>query len=110
MHVAVHTDNHISGTESLIARVASEVETVLAPHDARLTLVEVHLADESAGRETPHDMRCVVEAVLAGQPVAVATEHAETLDEAVSGAAHKLVNVLESRFGRLSGQTARRHA
>lgn len=110
MHVGVHTDNHITGHEGLIARVASEVDSVLAPHEFPLTSVEVHLADESGGRETAHDMRCIIDAVLEGQPAVVATHHADTLDEAVSGAAHKLAHVLESRRGRRSGQAARRHA
>ncbi len=110
MKVAVHTDSHISGHEALTARVSSEVETVLAPYGARLTLVEVHLADESGGRDTQHDLSCFLEGFVEGQSPVVATHHADTVDNAVSGAAHKLEHVLESRLGRASSQTARRHA
>jgi hypothetical protein len=43
----------------------------------------------------------MLEARLEGrQPVAV-TEHAETMEQAVHGAAHKLVHLLDSTLGRL---------
>ena len=110
MQIAVHTDNTITGHEALTSRVASEVEKALATFESRMTRVEVHLSDESAGRPTENDMRCVIEAFLEGQSPAVASHHANTLDEAVLGAAHRLDRVLESRLARLSSETARRHA
>ena len=110
MHVGIQTDNHLGSTQDLHATVESEVERVLVNFDDRLTHVEVHLADESGGRDTPTDIRCTVEGVLEGQPAAVATHHADTVEGAVSGAVHQLKRVLESRLGRISAQTARRHA
>ncbi|MEP6800282.1 MAG: HPF/RaiA family ribosome-associated protein [Lapillicoccus sp.] len=110
MNVVLHTDNTINGHETLTSRVVSEVETVLARYDDRVKQVEVHLADGSAGRSTENDIRCVMEATLEGQSPAIATEHADTVDEAVRGAAHRLERVVESQLGRLSNDTARRHA
>jgi len=61
----------------------------------------VHLSDESKGKSGVHDQRCMLEARLEGrQPVAV-TDHAETLEQAVNGAAKKLAHRLESTLGRL---------
>lgn len=66
-----------------------------------ITRVQIHLGDENAGKSGAADKRCVMEARPAGrQPVAV-THKAATLEEACDGAAEKLGNLLESKFGRL---------
>lgn len=109
MQIAVHTDNTISGHDIVMSRVATEVEEALARFESRVTRVEVHLRDESAGRSTQDDLRCVIEAFPEGQSPAVASHHADTVDEAVRGAAHRLDRVLESQLARLSNDTARRH-
>jgi hypothetical protein len=101
MQVRVHTDHHIDGHDGLTAAVAAEVEAVLAAHSGDLTLVDVHLSDQSAGRDTGDDQRCLIEAVLSGQEPAIASHDAGSLDEAVSGAAHRLDRVLTSRLGGL---------
>ncbi len=103
MQIQVNTDANIDGREELARRVEIQVGTALARFGQRLTRVEVHLGDESAGRSGGADMRCVLEARPAGlDPVAV-THHAATVDEACSGATQKLRNLLDSRFGRRDG-------
>lgn len=109
MQVAVHTDNTIAGHDVLTSRVAAEVERALVRFESRITRVEVHLSDESAGRSTENDLRCVMEAFLEGQSPAVASDCAHTLDQAVRGTANRLGRVLESQLARLSSDTARRH-
>lgn len=109
MQIAVHTDNTIVGHDVLTSRVAAEVEEALVRFESRVTRVEVHLSDESAGRATQNDLRCVIEAFLEGQSPAVASDHVDTVDQAVRGAAHRLDRVLESQLARLSNDTARRH-
>ena len=73
MNVVVHTDNTISGHELLTSRVASEVETLLVRYDDRLVRVQVHLSNETTGRDTHNDTRCVMEAFMRGESPAVAT-------------------------------------
>jgi Sigma 54 modulation protein / S30EA ribosomal protein len=101
MQIQVNTDHNIEGREVLAGRVEAAVRAALSRFSDQITRVEAHLGDESAGRPSGGDKRCMLEARVAGrQPVAV-TNYADTLDEAFRGAADKLGRLLESEFGRL---------
>jgi len=104
MKVQVNTDKNVEGGAELVRQVEAEVDSALGRYGDRLTRVEVHLGDESAGSSTVADMRCTMEARPAGQQPVAVTHHADTLNEACRGAAHKLQAVLESKFGRLDGR------
>jgi len=104
MQIQVNTDSNVVGREDLVRRVEAEVNTALARFSERLTRVEVHLGDESAGTSTVADMRCTIEARPAGQQPVVVTHHADTVDEACRGATQKLQALLESKFGRLKNR------
>lgn len=100
MQIQVNTDSNVSGREELADRIEGTVEARLARFGNYLTRVEVHLADESAGRATGADHRCTIEARPAGrQPIAV-TSHAPTVDESVASALSKLVTVLARELDR----------
>jgi ribosomal subunit interface protein len=101
MKIQFNTDANIHGTEALAAQVTASVEQALDHFKEHITRVEVHLSDESKGKNGLHEQRCMLEARLEGrQPVAV-TDHAETLEQAVNGAAKKLAHRLDSTLGRL---------
>jgi hypothetical protein len=101
MQIQVNTDRNIEGREALIRQVEGEVESSLGRFSLHLTRVEVHLGDVNAGKPGDADKRCMMEARPTGQhPVAV-THLAGSLAEACAGAAQKLANLLESKFGRL---------
>ncbi|MBK6854289.1 MAG: HPF/RaiA family ribosome-associated protein [Burkholderiales bacterium] len=101
MKIQLNTDIHIDGNEALAAQVSATVEQALDRFSEHITRVEVHLADENAGKNGQKDQRCMLEARLEGrQPVAV-TEHAATLEQAVQGAAQKLAHLLDNTLGRL---------
>ncbi len=101
MQIQLNTDDHIEGTEALAAQVSDIVEQALERFAEHVTRVEVHLSDENGGKNAPQDKRCMLEARLEGrQPVAV-SDRASTLDQAVLGAAHKLVRLLDTTLGRL---------
>ena len=101
MKIQLNTDVNIDGDEALAAQVSATVEQALDRFSEHITRVEVHLADENAGKNGQKDHRCMLEARLEGrQPVAV-TEHAATLEQAVQGAAQKLAHLLDSTLGRL---------
>jgi hypothetical protein len=104
MKVQVNTDSNVVGSDDLVRQVEAEVDSALGRFSERLTRVEVHLGDESAGSSTVADMRCSMEARPAGQQPVAVTHHADTLDEACRGAAQKLQTVLESNFGRLDAR------
>lgn len=98
MQIQVNTDHHIDGGEGLATYVTSDLTAGLSRFAQWLTRVEVHISEDGAGR--PEDKRCVIEARPAGaQPVAV-THHASSVDDAYSGAAHKLEKVLDSKYSR----------
>jgi hypothetical protein len=100
MQIQVNTDKNIEGRDELVEQLTGEIEAALSRFSEHLTRVEVHLGDESSGRSTGGDQRCTIEARPAGQPPVAVTHHASSQDLACRGAAAKLGNLLESRFGR----------
>ncbi len=100
MQVQVHTDHSINGDEAMVTQIGAVVETALNGISEHVSRVDVHLSDENGGKGGPNDKRCVMESRLVGhQPVAV-TDHAQTVEQAVSGAAGKLARLLESTIER----------
>ena len=103
MHVQVNTDRNIAGHDALTARVTGVVESSLSRFSAHITRVEVHLSDENGAKPGRRDQRCTLEARLEGrQPLAI-THDADTLEEAVDGAAEKLNHVIERTLGPVHG-------
>lgn len=101
MQIQVHTDRSIHGSEKFAAQVKEVVESSLSRVSARISRVEVHLSDENGSKTGVADKRCMMEARVEGhQPIAV-THNAGTSDEAVDGAADKLLKALESTLDRL---------
>lgn len=101
MEIQISTDHHVDSGDQLTILVEDEVESGLAPWMPRITRVLVHLGDESAGRRSGDDMRCMIEVRPAShEPVAV-THHAPTTDDALFGAVAKMHHLLGSQFGRL---------
>jgi ribosome-associated translation inhibitor RaiA len=95
MQIQVNTDRHIEGDEALRSRVSEVVARAADRFSERITRLEVHLADVNSGvRSGPDDMRCTMEARLAGKRPVSVTHNAATVDQAVAGAAAKLQKVL----------------
>jgi ribosomal subunit interface protein len=109
MHVSVTTDNNIEGSDKLRGYVESVVADVLGRFRDRITRVQVHLADENGrAKSGDNDKRCMMEARVSGlKPIAV-SEHAASLDQAISAAAGTLEKTLSRTFGRLGDR--KRHA
>ncbi len=101
MKVIVNTDNNITLSEDSTAEIVSSVESKLAHFSSRLTRVEVHLSDESAGRSTGDDISCQLEARPEGRNPESASDIAPNVDGAVNGALRKMQQVLDTTFGRL---------
>jgi hypothetical protein len=102
MQVQVNTDNHIHGHEDVVILTQTSVEGAVGRFRDRITRVEAHLSDTNSHKTKGDDIRCVLEARLAGlQPIAV-SHQAPTIELAVSGAAEKLERSVENVLGRLS--------
>jgi hypothetical protein len=107
MKVQVNTDRNVDVSADFAERTAVEVASALARFERRLTRVEVHLRDESSGRPTGEDIRCLLEARPAGlDPVAV-THQATTVAEALRGATERLTALLSSKLERLDRHRSR---
>ena len=107
MQIQINTDRHIEGQERLATWATGVVEQALGRVSDRITRVVVHLSDENADKTGRHDQQCVMEARLEGrQPIAV-THQAATIDQAVNGAAEKLIGAIESVIGRQRDQRRR---
>jgi ribosomal subunit interface protein len=109
MQIQINTDHNIEGHQALVNQVSGVVENVLSRFSDHITQVDVHLSDENSDKKDGYDdMRCKIEAHLKGrQPIAV-THQANTLDQAVDGAANKLANLIESTLGRMHDLERRR--
>ncbi len=107
MKILLNTDHNVEGSAALSARIQADLEVALTRFEDRLTRIEVHLGDESAGRTSGDDVRCLIEARPAGGDPVTVTDHADTLDEAVNGATDKLVSLLSSKFERLDSRQSR---
>lgn len=106
MQIQINTGHNIEIHEALAAEVSGIVESaLLSRFSDNITRVEVHLSDENSDKKVGHEaMRCMLEARIEGrQPIAV-TNHASTLDEAVNGAADKLIRLIEHTIGRQDAQ------
>ena len=107
MQVQVHTDDNIQGGESLAQWIQEESTSRLARFRDTITRVEVFLTDTAAGKESPKDKRCRLEARPAGrQPVTVTCEADKTAD-AFTGAVDKLIRALDADLGRVKDRNAR---
>lgn len=102
MKVQLNTDNHIQGDQSLALHVQGIVEASLARFSGQITRVEVHLSDMNAGKTSPSDKHCTMEARLEGRQPQAVSDTADNLHAAINGAAHKLQRALESSLGKLA--------
>lgn len=100
MQIEVTTDQNIAAHGANIDRISADVEAALERFADRLTRIEVHLADDNAGKPGKDDKRCTLEARPAGQQPVAVTNHADTVDDALDGALRKLDSLLNSRFGK----------
>lgn len=103
MQIQVNTDRNIAGREALAHSVEATLNRVLARFAGQITRLEVHLSDEnSTSKSGVIDKRCMLEARPAGRDPLSVSDTALTIDQAVTGAANKMLNLLDSELGKLS--------
>jgi ribosome-associated translation inhibitor RaiA len=108
MQVLVNSDHHITGSESVSARVESIVLASVERFADRITRVEVHLSDVNAAKHGERDKRCMMEARVGGVAPLAVTHEAPTLLEAIEGAGRKLERALEHTLGRRDAMAHKR--
>ena len=108
MQINIQTDSTIANNAGLNEHVQSVLEAALSRFRDNITRIEVHLSDSNGPKSGADDIRCVMEARVAGyQPIAV-TEQNASVHQSVSGATDKLKRAIDSALGRL--QDSKRHA
>ncbi|KAB8036381.1 HPF/RaiA family ribosome-associated protein [Janthinobacterium aquaticum] len=108
MQINIQTDSTIANNAGLTDHVQSVLENALSRFRDNLTRIEVHLSDTNGPKGGADDIRCVMEARVAGyQPIAV-TEQNATVHQSISGATDKLKRALDSALGKLHDN--KRHA
>ena len=101
MLIQINTDKNIDGGERTNAYFSGVIENALSRFTEHVTRVEAHLSDENSLKEGPDDKKCVLEARVKGlQPIAV-THKAESLGQAVIGAADKMKSALERTIAKM---------
>lgn len=101
MQVHVNCGDGLQAKETLGRWAAEYLNDTLSRFRAELTSVEVHLSDDAKGKHGGEDMRCMLEARLAAHAPIAVNNVGETMDEAIRGAAHKLIHALDHAFGKL---------
>lgn len=101
MKIQFNTDKNVTGSEELKTSMKALISEDLSRYSDQITRLEVHLSDEDGDKHGQNDKRCIIEARLEGiQPIAV-TNHANTSEQAVTGAVDKLRSSLDTIRGRL---------
>jgi Sigma 54 modulation protein / S30EA ribosomal protein len=101
MNVQLHTDRNFVIDAELAARIETNVAADLERFSSRVTRVDLHLTDQSAGRKTGAHVRCLAEAQVAGHPPVVVAHEAPEAKEAIDGAVVELVSALGHTVERL---------
>lgn len=101
MQIQVETDSHIDNKLNLQAHVEAVIRGAVERFSEQVTHVEAHLGDVNSGAKSgPDDMRCLLEARLAGaKPIAV-SHNAPSLHQAIDGAVDKLRAALDTLAGK----------
>ena len=101
MHIEINHDRNIHHDESVERHVRQALDTALSRFSGQVTRVEVHLHDKNADKKGGNDKHCLLEAKVEGRPPLAASDEADTLAAAISGAAKKLQRRLDTDLGRL---------
>jgi ribosome-associated translation inhibitor RaiA len=104
MNIQINTGHNIQSNEALIAKFSSTIKSALSKISNHITKVVIHLKDEDGDKKGKNDKRCMIEAHLKGRQPIVVTDYADTLNQALNGAIHKLISMIESIRGRQRNQ------
>lgn len=101
MIILFNTDNNIALGEKRSAPLIALLTKGLSRFSNQITRLEVHLSEEDGNKEGLSDKRCLLEARLEGLPPIAVSNHANTHEQAVTGAMDKLKTTLDKTLGRL---------
>jgi hypothetical protein len=101
MIIQINTDNNLSIDERSNDFFSAQISEELQHFSSHITRIELHLKDESAGKDGLNYISCVLEARLENrQPIAV-TSQEDSIDLAVSSAIEKAKTAINSIMGKI---------
>jgi ribosome-associated translation inhibitor RaiA len=104
VQVQINTGKNVEAETDVMEE---ELLDTLSRFSDQLIRVDVHLTDQNAEKSGADDLRCTMEAKLAGfKPVAV-THSAATVNEAYNGAAEKIARVLDTTLAKIEARRGR---
>lgn len=101
MQFQLNTDANIRGDERMAEVAETLVVSALGHLAARLSRIEVHLADVNAAKGGADDIRCTIEARPEGMQPRTVTHAEANVEAALRGGAKKMRALLDSEFGKL---------
>jgi ribosome-associated translation inhibitor RaiA len=101
MQILINTDKNIPMHAALSTWIEAELHRLLDRFDSYLTRIDVFLADENATKSGPQDKRCTLEVWPKHHQSLTITDNAADVQTAVSGAAKKMQQLLETTFERI---------
>lgn len=101
MQITINTDNHIEAGNRHENYFSEVLQNALKRFEDKITALEVHVNDENADRTKGGDKRCVIEARVNGMNPLAVTNHAESVELAIKGAADKMKHLLEHTFDKM---------
>ncbi|AWH84092.1 hypothetical protein HYN59_02740 [Flavobacterium album] len=101
MQININTDNHIEGAGRIENYFSEVLHNALKRFEDKITSLEVYLGDENADKTKGADKRCTIEARVNGMNPLAVTNHAESVEFAIKGAADKMKHLLEHTFDKI---------
>jgi len=101
MKIQINTGHFMTGSEKTNTHIIELLTEELSEFSSQITRLEVHLSDENGPKEGINDKRCMLEARIIGKRPFAVTNHADSHEQAISGAIDKLKALLETKFGQL---------
>ena len=104
MQFLFNSDNQMPLGSDSAEKVEGMVATRLGRIADRLSRVEVHVSDVDGPRNGNDDKRCVIEIRPNGMRPITATDHAATVEGAVSAAADKVLTAFDRQIGKVTSR------
>lgn len=99
MIIAFNTDHNINGGETFTTPLRTILLDKLENYSHKIRKVDVYLSDENGKKEGSYDKRCLLEAHIDEMEPIVGSNHADTSEEALTGAIQHLKAALDKRLG-----------
>jgi len=104
MQIQINSDNITKAQAGTVAAMESLLRDRLDRFASRLTRLEVHLKDVNGTSAGATDTICTLEARPNGLAPLTVDSNGPTIDQAVAGAASKMITALERTFGKLTNR------